>query len=109
MGRPLCFSRGRRRPPFACAGLLNPAPHPPHLPFSRRAQITASVTFLPLLSDPCTFDLLVYTAAASDVPAAWEESEPRLIATGAAADVKLRSFTTRVHRVDAMVSYRMDD
>jgi mitotic spindle assembly checkpoint protein MAD2 len=51
----------------------------------------------------------VYTASASDVPAAWEESEPRLIATGAAADVKLRSFTTRVHRVDAMVSYRMDD
>ena len=81
---------------------------PPAAP-RRRRQITASVTFLPLLSDPCTFDLLVYTASASDVPAAWEESEPRLIATGAAADVKLRSFTTRVHRVDAMVSYRMDD
>lgn len=26
-------------------------------------QITATVTFLPLLEDPCTFDLLVYTSA----------------------------------------------
>jgi hypothetical protein len=36
-----------------------------------RAQITASVTFLPLLSDPCTFDLLVYTDTSSDVPLEW--------------------------------------
>ena len=34
-------------------------------------QITASVTFLPLITDPCTFDLLVYTAAEADVPASW--------------------------------------
>ena len=36
-----------------------------------RMQITASVTFLPLLSDPCTFDLLVYTDTSSDVPLEW--------------------------------------
>ena len=34
-------------------------------------QITASVTFLPLLADPCTFDLLVYTDRASSVPIEW--------------------------------------
>ncbi|KAK9806247.1 hypothetical protein WJX72_007181 [[Myrmecia] bisecta] len=69
-------------------------------------QITASVTFLPLLNDPCTFDLLVYTDAASDVPTEWEESDPRFIAN--AADVKLRSFTTKVHKVDTLVSYKAD-
>ena len=34
-------------------------------------QITASVTFLPLLSDRCSFDLLVYTDAESAVPMEW--------------------------------------
>lgn len=34
-------------------------------------QITASVTFLPLLSDRCSFDLLVYTNAESAVPMEW--------------------------------------
>ncbi|KAK9841254.1 hypothetical protein WJX74_002623 [Apatococcus lobatus] len=70
-------------------------------------QITASVTFLPLLSDPCTFDLLVYTTKDSSVPKEWEDSDPRFITK--AADVKLRSFTTKVHKVDALVSYRADE
>ncbi len=46
---------------------------------------------------PCsagTFDLLVYTDATSDVPQEWEDSDPRFIQN--AADVKLRSFTTKV-------------
>lgn len=34
-------------------------------------QITASVTFLPLLNDRCSFDLLVYTDAQSAVPMEW--------------------------------------
>ena len=41
-----------------------------------------------------TFDLLVYTDAASNVPIEWEDSDPRFIQN--AADVKLRSFTTKV-------------
>ncbi len=41
-----------------------------------------------------TFDLLVYTDAASNVPTEWEDSDPRFIQN--AADVKLRSFTTKV-------------
>merc|ERR1712161_129059 len=69
-------------------------------------QIRASVTFLPLLDEPCTFDLLVYTDNDVDVPQAWEESDPRYIANS--DEVKLRSFTTKVHRVDACVSYKAD-
>ena len=70
-------------------------------------QITASVTFLPLNDEPCAFDLLVYTDSDVEVPKAWEESDPRLIVNS--DEVKLRSFTTKVHRVDAAVSYRVDD
>lgn len=41
------------------------------------------------------------------VPKAWEESDPRLIVNS--DEVKLRSFTTKVHKVDASVTYRADD
>ncbi|CAK9066982.1 Mitotic spindle assembly checkpoint protein MAD2A (Mitotic arrest deficient 2-like protein 1) (MAD2-like protein 1), partial [Durusdinium trenchii] len=69
-------------------------------------QITASVTFLPLLSEACTFDLLVHTDCEAAVPQTWEESDPRHITD--ATDVKLRSFTTKIHKVDTCVSYRND-
>jgi len=70
-------------------------------------QITASVTFLPLLSDPCSFDLLVYTKKDTSVPGEWEDSDPRYILNS--ESVKLRSFTTKVHKVDTMVSYKLLD
>jgi mitotic spindle assembly checkpoint protein MAD2 len=67
-------------------------------------QITASVTFLPLLQESCTFDLLVYTDQDMDVPEKWADSDPCYILNS--SEVKLRSFTTSVHKVDSMVSYR---
>mmetsp|Transcript_9097 Transcript_9097/g.16796 ORF Transcript_9097/g.16796 Transcript_9097/m.16796 type:complete len:218 (-) Transcript_9097:1960-2613(-) len=67
-------------------------------------QITASVTFLPLLQEACTFDLLVHTDVESEIPQLWEESDARVITN--ATDVKLRSFTTKIHKVDTCVSYR---
>ncbi|KAG2387028.1 hypothetical protein C9374_002063 [Naegleria lovaniensis] len=67
-------------------------------------QITASVTFLPLLNEPCTFDLLVYTSKDTCVPIAWEESDPKYIVHS--SEVRLRSFTTKVHKVDTLVSYK---
>lgn len=70
-------------------------------------QITASVTFLPLLEESCTFDLLVHTDIDAQVPLAWEESDPRNITN--AEDVKLRSFSTKVHKVDTCVTYRQRD
>lgn len=57
-------------------------------------QITASVTFLPLLNEPCSFDLLVYTNKKAVVPQKWVDSDPRYIMNS--QEVKLRSFTTSV-------------
>lgn len=54
-----------------------------------------------------SFDLLVYTNADSSIPTNWEESDPRYINNS--ETVKLRSFTTKVHKVGAVVSYRVDD
>jgi len=70
-------------------------------------QITASVTFLPLLNEPCSFDLLVYTDSAAVVPQKWEESDPQYILNS--QEVKLRSFTTSVHKVESMVTYKEAD
>mmetsp|Transcript_9885 Transcript_9885/g.19092 ORF Transcript_9885/g.19092 Transcript_9885/m.19092 type:complete len:220 (+) Transcript_9885:75-734(+) len=70
-------------------------------------QITASVTFLPLLEEPCTFDLLVYTDKNANVPEKWADSDPCYIMNS--AEVKLRSFTTSVHKVDSMVCYKEAD
>jgi len=70
-------------------------------------QITASVTFLPLLNEPCTFDLLVYAFNDAEVPTTWEETAPKLLQNK--TEVRLRSFTTKVHKVEAMVSYDNDD
>eukprot|EP00536_Pseudo-nitzschia_multiseries_P004486 jgi/Psemu1/253664/estExt_Genewise1Plus.C_740094 len=67
-------------------------------------QITASVTFLPLLNEPCSFDLLVYTKKDAAAPSKWEDSDPCYIMNS--QEVKLRSFTTSVHKVDSMVAYR---
>jgi mitotic spindle assembly checkpoint protein MAD2 len=68
-------------------------------------QITASVTFLPELTEPCTFNVLVYADADSDVPIEWGDSDAKEIEGG--ENVKLRSFSTTNHRVDTMVSYKL--
>lgn len=68
-------------------------------------QITASVTFLPELSEPCTFNVLVYADADSDVPIEWGDSDAKEIEGG--EKVQLRSFSTTNHRVDTMVSYKL--
>ena len=67
-------------------------------------QITASVTFLPMLDGNCTFNVLVYADADSDVPLEWGDSDAKEIRNG--EKVQLRSFSTNSHRVDTLVSYR---
>ena len=69
-------------------------------------QITASVTFLPELSDACTFNVLVYADADSDVPVEWGDSDAKEI-EGGGEKVQLRSFSTASHRVDTAVWYRL--
>ncbi|XP_060581162.1 mitotic spindle assembly checkpoint protein MAD2A-like [Ruditapes philippinarum] len=70
-------------------------------------QITASVTFLPLIEEPCSFDLLVYTDKDLEVPDSWGESGPQFVNNS--EEVRLRSFTTTIHKVDTMVAYKKTD
>lgn len=69
-------------------------------------QITSSVSFLPLLEDRCSFDLLVYTDKQAEVPITWENSDPRMIQNS--QQVKLRGFNTNIHKVEASVAYKME-
>ena len=68
-------------------------------------QITASVTFLPQLDGHCTFNVLVYADADSEVPLEWGDSDAKEIK--GAERVQLRSFSTSSHKVDTLVSYRL--
>ncbi|RKU40202.1 Mitotic spindle checkpoint component mad2 [Coniochaeta pulveracea] len=70
-------------------------------------QITASVTFLPQLDGDCTFNVLVYADADSEVPVEWGDSDAKEIENG--ERVQLRGFSTSNHRVDTLVSYRLAD
>jgi hypothetical protein len=67
-------------------------------------QITASVTFLPMLDGNCTFNVLVYADADSEVPLEWGDSDAKEVKN--AEKVMLRSFSTNNHRIDTVVSYR---
>ncbi|KAI0561085.1 Mitotic spindle checkpoint protein Mad2 [Gracilaria domingensis] len=70
-------------------------------------QISASVAFLPILDEACSFDMLIYTDKSIQTPAKWQETGPRIIPN--AQQVTLRSFSTSVHDVSACVSYSMSD
>lgn len=79
-------------------------------------QITSSVTFLPILEEPCTssgqqsdkadgqgtFTLLAYTSTSPDtaIPATWDDADPHLIDRGQVEQVRLRSFSTNVHSLE---------
>ncbi len=52
------------------------------------------------------FDVLVYTDKDESIPLDWEESDPHLIAKS--SEVRLRNFSTAVHKVDGMVAYKTD-
>lgn len=41
------------------------------------------------------------------MPQAWEESDPKYINNQ--QEVRLRSFSTTVHKVDAMVAFKSED
>ena len=68
-------------------------------------QITASVTFLPTLDGNCTFNVLVYADADSEVPLEWGDSDAKDVKN--AEKVMLRSFSTNGHKIDTVVSYRL--
>ncbi|CAH8610377.1 unnamed protein product [Heterobilharzia americana] len=67
-------------------------------------QIVASNTFLPVLDTSCTFELLVYADREADVPTSWEETGPQFVVNS--TEIKLRSISTTLHRVDHTVSFK---
>ena len=70
-------------------------------------QIVSSVTWLPLIDEPAVFNILAYTTESADVPAdEWVDTDPLAIEAGKSQQVKLRSFSADVHRIEAMVAYR---
>lgn len=72
-------------------------------------QIVSTVTFLPIIDEPTVFNILVYTHESADVPAnEWVDTDPLAIEASKSQQVKLRSFSTDVHRIEAMVSYRYE-
>ncbi|TNJ30040.1 Mitotic spindle checkpoint protein MAD2 [Giardia muris] len=71
-------------------------------------QINASVSFLPILSDPVTFDILIFADGDVPTPAEWEECAGRDHIQDA-VEVKFRNFTTKIHKVDTSVTYKGGD
>jgi len=72
-------------------------------------QIVSTVTFLPIIDEPTVFNILAYTTESADVPAdEWVDTDPLAIEAGKSQQVKLRSFSTDVHRIEAMVAYRYE-
>lgn len=68
-------------------------------------QITASVTYLPLLDDKVSFDILLYTDKDTDLPSQeWRDSTAHLIP--GAEEVELRNFNTKMHNVKVGVAYK---
>ncbi|KIM48274.1 hypothetical protein M413DRAFT_61576 [Hebeloma cylindrosporum] len=73
-------------------------------------QIISMVTYLPVIHEPTVFNILAYTSESADVPAGeWVDTDPLAIEASKSQQVKMRSFSTDVHRIEAMVAYRYDE
>lgn len=71
-------------------------------------QIIASVSFLPIFEFPRTFKVLAYTHDLKDELDEWKDSEAFDITQGSER-VKLKSFSTSLHKVDTAVNYKMGE
>jgi mitotic spindle assembly checkpoint protein MAD2 len=71
-------------------------------------QITASITFLPQLNPmDYTFNVLVYTDSSTTVSSDWLDSDAKDVVNG--ESVRFKSFNTKVHKVDTLVSYKLNE
>ncbi|MBW0547678.1 hypothetical protein O181_087393 [Austropuccinia psidii MF-1] len=72
-------------------------------------QIIATVSFLPIPDSTRTFKVLAYTQRVNkDESSEWDDSEAFDITDGAER-VKLKSFSTSVHRVETAVDYKLGE
>jgi len=67
-------------------------------------QITASVSFLPLIDSPCSFEMLLYTDKDQLVSDAWQLSDAKLVQN--AVEMPFRDFSTGIHTVHSGVAFR---
>lgn len=68
-------------------------------------QISATVSYLPLLDCICSFDILIHTIKDCELPEKWNETNAVSIQNP--QTVKLRSFSTGLHQVDTVVNYKL--
>ena len=72
-------------------------------------QITASVTFLPELTCPHTFNVLVYANPDCKVPADWDDSDPKNVGGDSVESVSFKTLSTNYHDVSTFVTYKVID
>ena len=53
-----------------------------------------------------SFDILIHTLPDTEVPDQWDESQPCFIANS--QDIRLRTFSTSLHKTETYVSYKAD-
>lgn len=70
-------------------------------------QIAATVSYLPLLENVCSFDLLIHTLKETEIPENWNETENVNIKNSQV--VHLKAFSTGLQKVETVVSYKMND
>jgi mitotic spindle assembly checkpoint protein MAD2 len=70
-------------------------------------QIACTVSYLPLIDCICSFDILIHTVKDCDVPENWNETENVTIKDS--QHVQLKSFSTGLHKMATMVSYKMSN
>ena len=65
---------------------------------------TPAFKIIPMPLPSGAFDILIYTDKDQEVPQTWNETGPALMVDS--QEVRLRSFSTVIHKVDAMVAYK---
>lgn len=70
-------------------------------------QIASSIAYLPLLDCLCSFDIQIYAKDDIIMPEEWADAQPANIKN--AQSVKMRSFSTNIHKMDTVVTYKSDN
>lgn len=68
-------------------------------------QISATITYLPLLDCICSFDILLHTLNGCEIPENFNETADVQIQNAQA--VELKSFSTGLHKMQTIVNYKM--
>lgn len=70
-------------------------------------QIASSIAYLPLLDCLCSFDIQIYAKDDVTMPEEWADAQPANVKN--AQSVKMRSFSTNIHKMDTVVTYKSDN